>query len=138
MAKNSLAPEDRRSLAEQIADTERRILERRRSIHTRQALMAQHVRQQITSPALLLLAGCLGFIVGELTRGERKSALDDKSTPAASPLLQVAENVVELVRPIFLAEFGKIMQAFSSVASAQIADQVSRFFTKPTHPFDDT
>ncbi|MBK7543722.1 MAG: hypothetical protein IPP10_18500 [Candidatus Competibacteraceae bacterium] len=129
--KEPLAYEDRRSLAEKIADTENRILERRRLLVARRTFVAQRVREQVTSPAILLLAGGVGFIVGELTRSKQQASSDQKATPMASPLLQVVGNIVELVRPIFLAEVGKIMQAFSSGASIQVADQLARLFNKP-------
>lgn len=132
--KEPLAYEDRRSLAEKIADTENRILERRRLLVARRTFVAQRIRDQVTSPAVLLLAGGVGFIVGELTRSKRRAPSDESVTPAASPLLQVVGDVVELVRPIFLAEVGKIMQAFSSGASVQIADQLARLFNKPADP----
>lgn len=131
MAIKSPDDDESRSLAEQIADTEQRILERRRLIDKRRVFLTQHIRQRATSPATLLLAGGLGFIVGELTRGSTNAASEGRSVPAASPLLQAAGNAVEWVRPIFLAEFGKIMQAFSSAASLQIADHLARAFTKP-------
>ncbi|HRC73311.1 MAG TPA: hypothetical protein PK880_12385 [Candidatus Competibacter sp.] len=132
--KEPLAYEDRRSLAEKIADTENRISERRRLLVARRTFVAQRIREQVTSPAILLLAGGVGFIVGELTRSKRQAPADEKAGPAASPLLQAVGNVVELVRPIFLAEVGKIMQAFSSGASVQISDQLARLFNKPADP----
>ncbi|MBK8184993.1 MAG: hypothetical protein IPK63_19710 [Candidatus Competibacteraceae bacterium] len=131
MAIESREPHEPRSLAEQIADAERRIVERRQWIAKRRVFLAQHIRQRATSPAALLLAGSLGFIVGELTRDNKNAFFEGEPVRAASPLLQVAGNAMEWVRPIFLAEFGKLMQTFSSVASLQIADHLARAFTKP-------
>lgn len=55
-------------LANQIRDAERRVSNRQRSVGVHAATLARQVRQQMTAPASLLLAGGVGFILGELTR----------------------------------------------------------------------
>ena len=95
MAIESREPHEPRSLAEQIADAERRIVERRQWIAKRRVFLAQHIRQRATSPAALLLAGSLGFIVGELTRDNKNAFFEGEPVRAASPLLQVAGNAME-------------------------------------------
>ena len=69
MAGTDLQEKTPGSLAEQIAETERRLLNRQQLIGLRRSLLNQHVRQKITSPAALLVAGGVGFIIGDLTRG---------------------------------------------------------------------
>ena len=125
---------DQRSITEQIAETENRILERQRLIASRRTVLTEHLRQRATSPAVLLLAGGIGFIVGELTRGHQKTAYYGDSVPAPSPLLQVAGTVVESIRPVLLTEFSKIVQGFSLAASTHLADQLIGFFNKPANP----
>ena len=127
MAGTDLQEKTPGSLAEQIAETERRLLNRQQLIGLRRSLLNQHVRQKITSPAALLVAGGVGFIIGDLTRGERKKGPLGEELPRTSPLMEVVDNVVGWVRPIFLAEMGKVMQSFSSVASSQLSEQLYRF-----------
>lgn len=134
MAKTALAKPDHRSLASQIADTEQRILERRRTVSTRQVYLEQRIRYQLTSPTVLLLAGGIGFVVGELLRGEPPSTDDPTAAPAPSPLVRARDHLVEWARPLFLAELGKVMQSASSVASVQIADHLARLFNRPAEP----
>lgn len=134
MAKAALPSDPSASLATQIAETERRILQRYHQIGARRKLVEYRVRQKLTSPLALLLAGGVGFVVGELTRGTQGSATESNAYPTESPFLRLAGNLVESARPLFLAEMGKLMQSFSSVASVQVADQLLRFFNKPTNP----
>lgn len=134
MAKTAPAKPDHRSLATRIADTEQRILERRRTASARQVYLEQRIRRQLTSPTVLLLAGGIGFVVGELLRGEPPPTDDPAAAPAASPLARARDHLVAWARPLFLAELGKVMQSASSVASVQIADQLARLFNQPAEP----
>ena len=130
MASTDLRKRAKGSLTDQIADVERRLLERRRVIAIRKNLLGQQVRQQMTSPTALLLAGGIGFIIGDLTQSKKKSDLNQEAPSAPSPLFQSVDKVVAWVRPIFLAEVGKVAQSLSATVSTELSDQLSRFSEK--------
>ncbi|MBK8184091.1 MAG: hypothetical protein IPK63_14920 [Candidatus Competibacteraceae bacterium] len=132
MASTDLRKRAKGSLTDQIADVERRLLERRRVIAIRKTcyLLGQQVRQQMTSPTTLLLAGGIGFIIGDLTQSKKKSDLNQEAPSAPSPLFQSVDKVVAWVRPIFLAEVGKVAQSLSATVSTELSDHLSRFSEK--------
>ena len=133
MASTDLRKRAKGSLTDQIADVERRLLERRRVIAIRKNLLGQlgqQVRQQMTSPTTLLLAGGIGFIIGDLTQSKKKSDLNQEAPSAPSPLFQSVDKVVAWVRPIFLAEVGKVAQSLSATVSTELSDHLSRFSEK--------
>lgn len=127
------------SLAEQIAATERRLLNRQQLIGLRRTLLTQHIRDKMTSPVALLVAGGAGFIIGDLTRSKPRQGPDGEPLPRTSPIMEMVDNVVGWVRPIFLAEMGKVMQSFSSAASDQLTAQIRRFSEgAPTEDLEDS
>ena len=130
MAGTDLQGKAQGSLADQIAEIGRRLQNRQRLIGLRRSLLNQHIRQKIASPVTLLVAGSVGFVIGDLTRGERKKGSLGEEVPRTSPRMEVIDNVVGWVRPIFLAEMGKIMQSFSSVVSNELSEQIYRLSEK--------
>lgn len=139
MAANDLSANATGSLAEQIAATERRLLNRQQLIGLRRTLLTQHVREKVTSPVALLLASGVGFIIGDLTRGKARRGPDGEPLPRTSPITEVIDKVVGWVRPIFLAEMGRVMQTFSSAASDELTAQLRRFSeSAPAEDVDDS
>ena len=57
-----------KSLRAQIKAAERELLNRQRRVGVRTATLVRNIHQQVTAPATLLLAGGIGFILGELTQ----------------------------------------------------------------------
>jgi len=60
------------TLADQISEAERQIKDRQQRVHICTNRLVNDLHQQMTSPATLLLAGGIGFIVGELTSRKHK------------------------------------------------------------------
>jgi hypothetical protein len=60
-----------KSLTDQIRYAERQILKRQQGVGVRTAILVRKIHQQMTAPATLLLAGGIGFIIGELTKRQR-------------------------------------------------------------------
>ena len=59
-----------KSLAAEIKDAELQVLECQRMVIVRADTLMQKTQQQMTAPASLLLAGCIGFVIGELTKSK--------------------------------------------------------------------
>lgn len=59
-----------KSLAAEIKDAESRVLECQRMVVVRADTFMQKTQQQMTAPASLLLAGGIGFVIGELTKSK--------------------------------------------------------------------
>lgn len=56
------------SLNAQIMDAERQVSNRRQTVEIRTARLINDIHDQMTAPASLVLAGGIGFIVGELSK----------------------------------------------------------------------
>ena len=59
-----------KSLAAEIKDAELQVLECQRMVIVRADTLMQKTQQQMTAPASLLLAGGIGFVIGELTKSK--------------------------------------------------------------------
>lgn len=103
------------SLMAQITDTERKILDQRRSVRLHASMLDRNIRKRLTSPAMLLLAAGVGFIAGKLTKrqaGQRKEGSRDiGGSPAPdNNFLETVLKVVSLVRgsllPMLVAAMG--------------------------------
>lgn len=69
-----------KSLADQIIDAELQILERQRIVITCTDSLIQKTQQQMTVPSNLLLAGGIGFVLGELTKSKSFESESHSST----------------------------------------------------------
>src|SRR4030095_8591803 len=65
-------------LTVQVTQAERRLLYHRRMLGFRASRLSQNLRRQLASPTVLLLAGGLGFVTGQL----KKRDADDAERPA--------------------------------------------------------
>jgi hypothetical protein len=125
------------SLAEQIEATERRLLHRQQMVGIRRNLLTEWVRQQISSPMALLVAGGIGFLIGDLMRRKDDEAMTERgAVPTPSPFMHAVDNLIGWIRPIFTTEMEKVIQSFSTVASNEISEQIYRFSNKFTNPPD--
>ena len=93
------------SLRTQIGDAERELLNRQRRVGVRTATLVRNIHQQVTAPATLLLAGGIGFILGELTQRQTT-----KSRGAAGKLritettpLRTALNLMTSIHTLYTA-----------------------------------
>jgi len=87
------------SLSVQVMHAERAVLERRRLISARTALLGHTLRAQMTSPSVLLWAGGLGFAAGEITR-RKASRSGTPGQPRGSTLFGLPMKLFSLVRTL--------------------------------------
>ena len=95
------------SLSAQIGDAERRLQNRRRLLGARGVALRRTLQEWMTDPTVLLWAGGMGFLIGELTqRHTPKPQGSDPSPNPGYPLFDAARTVITLVtlaRPLFSA-----------------------------------
>ncbi|MBE0436479.1 MAG: hypothetical protein IBX56_11820 [Methylomicrobium sp.] len=94
-----------RSLKHRIRDAEAQLLNRQRKIDTRSATLIRNIRQQITAPSTLLLAGGIGFIIGEITKRHDSKQRDttDKPVAAETSPLKTALSLMGSMRTLYTA-----------------------------------
>jgi hypothetical protein len=93
------------SLTARIRGAERQIVIRQRRVDVRAADAVRTIQRQLTAPASLLLAGGVGFIIGELTK-RRVSKLPgtaDKTDAGATTPLKTALNLITSVHTLYTA-----------------------------------
>ncbi|WP_340123018.1 hypothetical protein [Methylobacter svalbardensis] len=92
-----------KTLAVQIRDTERQLLSRQQGIDIRTATLIRKIHRQLAAPATLLLAGGIGFIIGELTKRhppKSRSSVVKPQTVGTSPL-RVVLNLIASARTLY-------------------------------------
>jgi hypothetical protein len=62
---------ERASLAISVADAERRLLDRRRSVKRQTAQLVAHARRRLASPVALLAAAGIGYVLASRTARSR-------------------------------------------------------------------
>jgi hypothetical protein len=94
-----------KSLTAQIREAEQQISIRQRGVRVLTTTLVRKIHQQMTSPATFLLAGGIGFILGELTKRQTTNHRDtankqrtSETTPLASAL-----NLLSLVHTLYTA-----------------------------------
>lgn len=104
MAAHLLHRSNPKSLAARIRAAERQVSNCQRGVSVRATALVRKIHQQITAPASLLLAGGIGFVIGELTtrapkvRGSVDQPSGDETTP-----LRAALNLFTSVRTLYTA-----------------------------------
>ena len=94
-----------RSLTAQIRAAEQQIVIRQQGVGVRTATLIKKIHQEITAPSTLLLAGGIGFIIGELTRRQTTNIRDTankQNTTETSPL-RTALNLITSVHTLYMA-----------------------------------
>jgi hypothetical protein len=94
-----------RSLTAQIRAAEQQIVIRQQGVGVRTATLIKKIHQEITAPSTLLLAGGIGFIIGELTRRQTTNIRDSanqQNTTETSPL-RTALNLITSVHTLYMA-----------------------------------
>jgi hypothetical protein len=105
-----------KSLAAQIRNAERQVLKRQQEVSARASTLIQKIRQQMTAPATLLLAGGIGFIIGELTKRQTPDnrGTTGKSRAAETSPLTTALNLITSVRTLYMTlPIAWIMKSFN-------------------------
>ena len=93
------------SLTAQIRAAEQQVLHRQRAVGARAAALVRKLHQQMTAPATLLLAGGIGFIVGELTQHPSSAfpGTADKPRPAETTPWRTALNLLASAHTLYTA-----------------------------------
>jgi hypothetical protein len=94
-----------KSLTAQIGDAERQVLSSQQRVGVRAATLVKKIHQEITAPSTLLLAGGIGFIIGELTNRQTTNNTDTTNkqrTTETSPL-RTALNLMTSVHTLYTA-----------------------------------
>ena len=94
-----------KSLTARIRDAERRVSNRQRGVGVRTATLVRKIHQQMTAPASLLLAGGIGFIIGELTKRQTAQfrGTADKPRAAETTPLRTALNLLTSAHTLYTA-----------------------------------
>jgi len=95
-----------KSLTAQINATERQVLNRQQEVGIRTTTLVRKIHQQMTAPATLLLAGGIGFIIGELTKrqtSKKRPGTGDKPQAAETSPLRIALNLITSARTLYTA-----------------------------------
>ncbi|MDD1625002.1 MAG: hypothetical protein LUO94_09610 [Methylococcaceae bacterium] len=94
-----------RSLTAQIRAVEQQIVIRQQGVGVRTATLIKKIHQEITAPSTLLLAGGIGFIIGELTKRPTtniRDTADKQNTTETSPL-RTALNLLTSMHTLYTA-----------------------------------
>jgi len=105
-----------KSLAAQIRDAELQVLKRQQGVDVRTTTLVRKIHQHMTAPATLLLAGGIGFIIGELTKRQTLNSRGtaDKPRTAETSTLTTALNLIISVRTLYMAlPIAWIMKSFN-------------------------
>lgn len=128
------------SLRTQIGEAERELLNRQRRVGVRTATLVRNIHQQVTAPATLLLAGGIGFILGEITqrqttqsRGTAGKLRTTETTP-----LRTALNLMTSIHTLYTAlPLAWLMKAFyQRDLSGQTSEQQSQPMTSASNATD--
>ena len=87
------------SLAVQVMQAERQVLHRRRLVRERASIFGEYMRRQLTSPAMLFLAGGLGFAAGHIVKRQASTPNNsERPRGAHNKLFGRVLKLVALVR----------------------------------------
>jgi len=94
-----------KSLRAQIKAAERELLNRHRRVGVRTATLVRNIHQQVTTPATLLLAGGIGFILGELTQRQttQSRGVADKVRTTETTPLRTALSLMTSIHTLYTA-----------------------------------
>jgi hypothetical protein len=117
-----------KSLTAQIRDAERQVLNRQRRVGVSAATLVRKIHQQMTAPATLLLAGGIGFIIGELTKRQPPKSPGTADKPRAdepSPLT-TALNLITSIRTLYMAlPIAWMMKSFHQPGAVRSSTQTA-------------
>lgn len=94
------------SLTSQIVDTEQHLQTHQREASACTAVLTQKLRRQLADPGNLILAGGIGYILGELTKPRPKSRLTgtiDRSLNAETTPLKTMLGLAGSVQTLYAA-----------------------------------
>ena len=128
------------SLKTQIGEAERELLIRQRRVGVRTATLVRNIHQQVTAPSTLLLAGGIGFILGEITQRQTtqsRGTAGKLRTTATTPL-KTALNLMNSIHTLYTAfPLAWLMKAFHQRGlSGQRSEQQSQQMTSASNATD--
>jgi hypothetical protein len=91
------------SLAARIRQAERQVAKRQRGVDVQSGRLVRQIHQQMTAPGTLLLAGGIGFIIGELTKRQTPKMLGAVETTPWRTALNLATSAHTLYTALPLA-----------------------------------
>jgi hypothetical protein len=93
------------SLTAQIRVAEQKILIRHRGAGVRATILIKKIHQEMTAPSTLLLAGGIGFIIGELTTRQTTNSRDtvNKQHTGETMPLKTALNFITMMHSLYIA-----------------------------------
>ena len=93
------------SLTAQIRAAEQQILIRQQGVGVRTATLIKKIHQKITAPTTLLLAGGIGFIIGELTKRQLPNNSDtaNKQRTTGTSSLRTTLNLIASAHTLYMA-----------------------------------
>ncbi len=104
-----------KSLTAQIRNAERQLLNRQQEVGIRTSALIKKIHQQMTAPSTLLLAGGIGFIIGELTKRQtyNNRGTTGKSRAIETSPLTAVLNLITTVHTLYMAlPIAWIMKSF--------------------------
>jgi hypothetical protein len=93
------------ALTSQIRDAEQQIVIRQQGVGVLASTLNKKIQQEITAPSTLLLAGGIGFIIGELTKRQtsyNRDSANKQRTTVTSPLM-IALNLLSSAHTLYTA-----------------------------------
>ena len=88
------------SLSAQINKAKHQLQNQQQLVRVRGAALGQTLHQQITNPALLFLAGSIGFLMGELTQHQAHQARNANYVDSVYPFFKTMLNIIKLMTSI--------------------------------------
>jgi hypothetical protein len=94
-------------LKDEIKDAEWQVIKRQQLIDYRSHTLARKIYQQLTEPGSMLLAGGIGFIIGELTKRQpakaRGTAVKERRRGTETSPLKAAVNLFTSMQTLYTA-----------------------------------
>ncbi len=85
------------SLSTQINKAKHQLQNQQNLVRVRGAALGQTLHQQITNPALLFLAGSIGFITGEFAKHQAHQARNANYVDSVYPFFKTTLNIIKLM-----------------------------------------
>lgn len=95
-----------KSLAFEIRDAERKIVARQRRVSSRAVMLMRQFHQKMTAPGTFILAGGIGFIIGEITKDPSIKvcgSIDKPGVVVVTSPLRTALSLVASVQTLYTA-----------------------------------
>lgn len=130
-----IKPKKLKSLNAQIKHCEQQVLNSKRALDSCANMLAGNIRQQITTPTTLLLAGGIGFIFGEVTRRQardKKDTVDNKPHAKEKSPLTAAFDLMMSTHTLYSAL--PLTWLIESFKQAQTATPAANTHLQPENP----